>query len=56
MLRKVVLVLKSSAADSATEPWLDTAFHAFVQVQRLFPFIRFSTVVTQIARTNDKNR
>lgn len=55
MLREMVFVLKSSPADFATESWLDTAFHALVQVQRLFPLIRFSAVVTEIARTKHKN-
>lgn len=56
MFREVMLVFESSPADLATKAWLDTAFHSFVQIQRFFPFVRFSAGVAQIARTKHKNR
>lgn len=49
MFREVVLVLEPSPAYVAGESRLDPALHSPVQVQRLFPLVRFPAVVAHVA-------
>lgn len=50
VFHEVVLVFELSAADVASEAWLDTALHPFVQTQRLSPFVRLAARVARVYR------
>lgn len=50
MLRQMMLVLEFSSAEVASEAWLDTALHAFVQVQRFSPLVDLSACVADVWR------
>lgn len=43
-----MFVFKLSTAELAGEAWLNSAFHPFVQAQRLLPLVRLSAIVAWV--------
>lgn len=50
VFHEVMLVFELSATDDAGEAWFDTAFHSFVETQRLSPFVRLAARVARVYR------